>query len=533
MSKNSVHRFKEIVKTFAHYGFGYIVDSKIKNDSNAPENLRKAFEDLGPTFIKIGQILSTRPDIMPPEYIDELSRLQDNVQNESFENINKVFYEEFNKSIESMFLKFSKTPLASASIAQVHTAVLKNGREVIVKVQRPEIAEKMALDLYILQKIFKLPKVNMVDSIINPAEALEELEIATKFELNFEIEAENLKKFRTLNKSVNAVYCPFIIDDLCTKRILTMEKIDGIKIDDISTLIDQGYDRNDIGKKLALSFFKQIFKDGFFHGDPHPGNLLIKEGQICYIDFGLMGNLNDSLRDSLNEMLIAMAYKDINKLISVLMSIGIKTGYVNRNKLFEDIDYLMDNYLSTSLNNIQVSVLLQDVFETAKRNNIRLPRDFTLLMRGMVIIEGVVAKLSPEIRILDVVMPYVKSQNKFSIFNNLDIEESLMRLVFFSKDTARLPTKIIELSDSIMQGRAKIQLELKDLDNNVNEVNKMINRCVTALIISSMIIASSLILNTNLGPKYKDVSLLGLSGYAFAAIIGFWLLISIFKSGKI
>ncbi|WMJ80046.1 AarF/ABC1/UbiB kinase family protein [Clostridium sp. MB40-C1] len=533
MAKNSVQRFRQIVKTLAHYGFGYIVDSKIKNDSKAPENLRKAFEELGPTFIKIGQILSTRPDILPEEYIEELSKLQDNVQTEPFENINNIFYKEFNKPLEEIFLKFNKKPLASASIAQVHKATLTNGKEVIVKIQRPKIAEKMNMDLDILQKIFKLTKVAFIDTLIDPQEALEELKIATEFELNFEIEAQNIDKFRELNKDVVPVYAPYVIHKLSTKKIITMEKITGFKIDNISLLIDKGYDREDVGKKLALSFFKQVFADGFFHGDPHPGNLLVKDGKICYIDFGLVGNLSKPLRESLNEMLIAMAYRDIHKIISILMAIGIKKGYVNRNKLFEDIDYLMDNYLSTSLNNLQVSAMLQDVFDTAKRNNIRLPRDFTLLIRGMVIIEGVVAKLAPNIQMLDIIMPYVKSNNEFSILNNIDLDEALMKLVFFTRDSTRLPTKLIELSDSIIQGRAKIQLEHKDLENNVNELNKMVNRGILALVISSMIISSSLILNTSIGPKYHDISIIGLTGYAIAAIMGFGLLISIVRSGKV
>jgi ubiquinone biosynthesis protein len=312
-----------------------------------------------------------------------------------------------------------------------------------------------------------------------------------------------------------------------------MERINGFKINNIKTLTDEGYDPEDVGRKLALSFFKQVFEDGFFHVDPHPGNLLIQDGKICYIDFGLVGSLSTSFKNALNDMLLAMAYRDINKLISVLMAIGIKKGYVNRNKLFEDIDYLMDSYLSTSLNNIQVSALLQDIFDTAKHNNIRLPRDFTLLMRGMVIIEGVVAKLAPDLQILDIIIPYVKSNNKFSILNNIDFDETLIRLISFTKDTSRLPTKIIELTDSIIQGRAKVQLEHKDLSKNVSEINRMVNRMILALVISSMIIASSLILNTNIGPKYQSISIIGLTGYGIAAFMAFWLLISIIRSRKI
>lgn len=533
MSKNSVQRFRKIVRTLAYYGFGYIVDSKIKNNIKAPSNLRKAFEELGPTFIKIGQILSTRPDILPKEYIDELSKLQDNVQIEPFDNIKKVFFNEFKKPIDKVFLTFYKVPLASASIAQVHKAILKNGKEVIVKIQRPKIKEEITQDIAILKKIIKLAKINSIDFLIDPKEALEELQIATELELDFENEANNMDKFRNLNKNIASVYAPYVIHNLCTKKIITMEEIKGIKIDNLHELLLKGYVAEDIGKKLALSFFKQVFEDGFFHGDPHPGNILIQNNKICYIDFGLVGNISNNLRNSLNDMLVAVAYKDINKLTSTLMSIGIRKGYVNKNKLFEDIDYLITSYLSTSLSNLQLSTMLQDIFDTAKHNNIKLPRDFTLLIRSMLIIEGVISFLAPDLEILDIIIPYIKSNNKFSILNNFDLDKALIRIMFFCKDSLALPSKMIELADSITHGRAKIQFQHKDLDKSVNQLNRITNRLILSLLIASMIISSSLILNTNIGPKYKDISIIGLSGYAIAAFMGFWLLISIIRSGKI
>lgn len=533
MYKNSVQRLKEIVKVLAFYGFGYIVDSKLNNEKKSPKNLRMAFEELGPTFIKIGQILSTRPDILPPAYINELSRLQDNVSPEKFEDINTVFLSQFHKPIKSCFQEFDEVPLASASIAQVHRAVLKNGEEVIVKIQRPEIYEKMHLDISILHRIVKLTKARFTDALIDPKEALDEILESTEQELDFRNEMRNMTKFRELNSEVAFVYSPGIIDEYCSSKVITMEKIDGFKITNMKKLREGGYDLNDVGKKLALSYFKQVFQDGFFHGDPHPGNLMIREGKICYIDFGIMGTFSSSMKLSLNEMIIAVASKDINKVISVLMSICIKKGYVNRNKLYEDIDYLFESYLSTSLENIKVSTMLQEVFDAAKRNNLRLPKDLTILMRGMVIIEGVVAKISPEIKILDIAIPFVKSNCKTSLLNDLSFDEILTQTVSFAKATQKIPSKIIEVSDSILNGRAKVQLQVNNLNKSVSEFNKMINRLVFALIISSMIIGSSLILNTNIGPKIYNISIIGITGYGIAACMGFWLLISIIRSGKL
>lgn len=533
MYKNSVQRFRQIVKVLASYGFGYIVDSKFNNEKKSPQNLRKAMEELGATFIKIGQILSTRPDILPDPYIKELSKLQNNVPPETFESVNSVFRNEFHESIEDAFLSFDKRPFASASIAQVHNAVLKDGRKVIVKIQRPEIAEKMRLDIGILSKILKLTKIKFQDVIIDPIEALDEIKSSTEREIDFKNEVHNMEKFKELNKNVAFLYTPYVIHSLSGSKVITMEKIEGFKVDDIHTLKKENYDLKDLGKKLVISYLKQVLQDGFFHGDPHPGNILIKDLKICFIDFGIMGTLSESLRGALDEIITAAAYKDINKVISVIMSIGIRTGHVDRNKLYDDIDYLFESYLNTSLMNIKISQMLEEVFDAAKRNNIRMPKELTLLARGLLIIEGVAAKIDPDIKIIDIAVPYVKNNNKNALLKNLNLDDILLSSLRFSKDISSLPKKIADTCDSIVDGRAKFQLKMTNLDKPINELNKMVNRLIFSLIISSMIIGSSFIIHSNVGPKIYDMSIVGITGYLLAAVMGFYLIISIIRSGKL
>lgn len=324
MRRSSVNRFKKIVKVLGSYGFGYIVDSKFNKQNKLPENLRKAFEELGPTFIKIGQILSTRPDLLSPDYIVELSKLQDNVLPESIETIRKVFFDQFSISTTECFKNFDEKPLASASISQVHKATLKDGREVVVKVQRPDIAEKMKLDISILIRIVKFTKTKFSDALIDPEEALHEILLTTELELDFNNEVKNINNFKNLNKDVAFLYVPYVIKDLSSTKVITMERIYGFKVDNMKNLLAGQYDLDDLGKKLALSYLKQILQDGFFHGDPHPGNIFICEGKICFIDFGIMGSLSNSLKSTLNDMLSAVALGDINKMISSLLTIGIK-----------------------------------------------------------------------------------------------------------------------------------------------------------------------------------------------------------------
>ena len=528
MARNSTKRFKEIVKVLAYYGFGFIVDNKIKKQDNYPENLRMAFEELGPTFIKIGQILSTRPDILPPEYIKELIHLQDNVLPESYKDINKVVKHDFGKNIQDIFLDFKREPLASASMAQVYEATLKDGREVIVKIQRPEISDKIETDISILHRILNLTKARFKDTLIDPKEALDELLTSARLELDFTIEAENIEKFREYNESVNCVYAPFVVKEYSSKKVLTLEKIQGCKIDDKEKLIEEGYDLPDISKKLALSFLKNIFNDGFFHADPHPGNLLVKDGKICFIDFGIVGNLDKSLRDALNDAIVAVAYHDINKLISVFMSIGIKKGFVDRNQLYEDMDYLLDNYLNTSFQNINISYMLQEVFDVAKRNNIQLPKELTLVIRTFVILEGVMTQISPEIKILDIAIPYVKSHN---LNKDINLDEILLKAHIFLKNSYEVPSKLVEVSDSLLNGRTKIKMEFKNVDKPLSELNRMVNRMIFGLVVSAAIVGSSLVLNSNIGPKVYGVSIIGVIGFIFAGISGLWLLISILRSG--
>lgn len=533
MNKPYVKRFKEILKTLIYYGFGYMVDSKFNNKKKSPENLRKAFEKLGPTFIKIGQILSTRPDIFPKNYINELTKLQDNVTYESFKSVNNIFIDEFNKNIEDVFIEFNKNPIASASVAQVYAAKLPNNMDVMVKIQRPDIIEKMNIDLLILKKIISLKKIKIFDSIINGKEALDEVLDSTKLELDFNNEVKNIEKFKSLNNQNQYIYAPKIVKNLCSKKVITMEKINGFKITNLPLLKKYNYDRDTLSKHLILSLLKQIFEDGFFHGDPHPGNLLIYKNKICFIDFGIMGNLSKTLRNYLKESVIALAYKDTDKLVSILMCIGLQKGIIDKDELSEDIDYLFEIYFSTPLKNIKISSMFQEVFNCANKNNIQLPKDLTLLIRTLIILEGVVEKISPNIKMLDLAILYVKSNNEFDIFNNIDFKKIYIDCYRMIKDYKKIPNKKLKLINNVLKGKSKIQFCIKDSDNILNNLNQMINRIIGCLIICSLIIGSSLILNISVGPKIYNIPTISLIGYTVSFIIGFLLIISTIKSTKL
>ncbi len=535
MSKGqSAKRLKEIVRVFTYYGFDFLISLKLPNSKKAeprPQALREALEELGATFVKIGQILSTRPDLLPKAYIEELEKLQDNNEITDFHKVKEIFYESFGTDINTYFLEFSETPLASASIAQVHRAKLIDGRDVVVKVQHYKIDEKMKLDLSILRRLSKLTSNHIANTLINPVEAFKEIEDATLKELDFEKEAKNTKRFRELNKNVACVGAPIIIDKLTSKKILTMEYIDGYKVTDFNILKEEGYDFEDIANKLANSFFNQVLEDGFFHGDPHPGNLFIREGKIYFIDFGLVGTLEANLRNWLNKAMIAMVLGDIDTLVDFVNAIGIKKGKVEYSILYDDLKNIVSKYINASLKTIKISDLFKEIFEIAERNNVQFPRELVALVRSIVILEGVIAKIDSDLEIMECIYPYVKERNKEEMLKSLNKDKLITEAYKFASKSIEIPTKFSELVDSLTKGRAKLQFEMKGLDKPLTDLNRMVNRVAFSLIVGCMIIGSSLIVNAKTGPTFQGVPILGLIGFIVSGILGLWLLISIIKSG--
>ena len=340
------------------------------------------------------------------------------------------------------------------------------------------------------------------------------------------VSGDTLYKLNTQDNSVSFqnAQCSFADDALSVTYILAP---------DSGTAHKEKYDKDDIAKKLTLSYFKQVLKDGFFHGDPHPGNILIRGGKICFIDFGIVGELSKEKQCELNSAIAAIANEDIDKLTDFVMSIGIKSGKVDREILYKDIEYIFRNYYTTSLKNIKISVLFQEMSSIAKRNNLRLASDFTMLIRTMVMVEGLVADLSPELNIISLVIPYAKDYYKEYFLSEFDFNDYLIKGYKLTRDTLNIPSKLVALSDILIKGRGKINIVIEDKDKYIDVLNKMVNRLAFALVIAGMVVASSLIININAEPKVYGISVIGMGGYFVSAILGLWLLISIIRSGSL
>lgn len=530
MRSKSNERFREILKVFSYYGFASVFDDKLRRHNKSPENLRKAFESLGSTFIKIGQILSTRTDILPKEYIDELIKLQDSASKESFENMKKVFEESIGKNLEDCFIYFEKEPIASASIAQVYKAVTLTGRCVVTKIQRPGIYEKMKMDLSILRRIIKFTNLFKNINFIDPLEVLQEIDESTEKELDFINEAKNINIFKEKNKDVLVVKVPEVINELQSSKVLTLEFVEGIKVNEIDKLKNNGYETKDIAQKLALSYCKQIFEDGFFHGDPHPGNILITEGRICFVDFGIIGTIEESLKTWLNKAIFYMATNDKKKLVEFILAIGIKRGKVDIGNLYEDVSYIFDMYINTSLKNIKMAALIQEIVLVVQKNNIQLPKELILLVKTLIILEGVIAEINPEVEISFIIMNYLK--NKSIFMDAFEGEEILLNLYSFFRDSARIPSKLIEAMNSVSSGKNKINFHITDIDKALIAIHHMVNRLTGGLLVAALLLSSSTIIANNVGPKYKGFSIIGIGGYLISSILGLCLIIKMIKAGS-
>lgn len=518
-------RFKEIMSVSVKHGF--------KNGIGNPKELRLVLEELGPTFVKIGQILSTRPDILPKEYIKELQKLQDDVKPEKFGIMKKLIETELKGDIDNIFMEFNTIPIASASLSEVYLAKLKTGEEVVIKVQRPNVREKMLSDIQILKKLAPFINFTATGEVVDMKEVVDELSIAIEKELNFIEEMNNIIKFSENNQNVKFIKCPKVYKKYCTNKILVMEYISGIKIDNINKLKNEGYDTHDIATKITYNYFKQVFEDGFFHADPHPGNILIHENTIAYIDFGLMGSLDLSLRKNLNEILEGAATGDIRLMTKSIIKIGIKKGPIDMDKLYKDIDIMYNSYIDESIHEFDIPQILEEVIEVCKKNNINMPKDVILLVKGMMIFQGVLASIDKDLTLIDIALPYFEEQIMKNSLKNMDFSKILLKLYYSIKSSLELSSKTLEMLNTTLEGRLKLNLQIQNMDDNFNEINKMVNRLIFAVVVAGLLISSSLVINANVGLKIYGISAIGIVGYLGAGVAGLLLLISIFKSGKL
>ena len=543
----TIRRYRTILGVLIKYGFGHFVEQlnidyylevgkrivsfgkspKELERLNQPQRLRMAMEELGPTFIKLGQLLSTRPDVLPKEYIEEFRKLQDEVPAVPFEEIASQIRRELGYPVEELFTEFSEKPIAAASIAQVHRGRLKSGEEVVFKIRRPGIVKLIETDIDVLMGLAYLIEQHVPTfAIYDPVGLVKEFRRSITRELNFTREGRTIDRFAVNFAGNPTIYVPKIFWDYTGEMVLTLEYVSGIKITNIEELTALGYDLKEIARRGADVFLKQVLDYGLFHGDPHPGNVFILPEQvICMLDYGIVGRLGQDLK--------ALLDRDVDRIIAQLLYSGELIDNADLKSLRRDLHDFIEDYYDIVLQDIKVGKLLSDFIEILTHHRIHFPADFMLLAKALVIMEGVGRQLDPDFNMIAHMRPYV-NRLVFERLSPKNVSSQLSRIFQAYGSLARnLPHDIKEFLNRLNHNQFKIDLEHRGLEKLVTDLDRSSNRVSFALIIGSLIVGSSLVMQIDKGPMVFGFPLLGLLGYSIAGLLGLWLAIGILRSGRL
>ena len=485
----------------------------------SPEKLRLILEDLGPTFIKLGQIMSMHSDILPKRYCDELMRLRSEVAPMNFAEVEEVLKSAYGCPWEEIFASIEEKPLGSASIAQVHRAVLKDGKQVVIKVQRRGIYEKMARDIGLLHRAVKLVPPVSLKELVDLDMVLDELWAVTREEMNFLTEASNMEEFARRNKGILFVKVPELYQEYTNQHVLVMEHIDGWSIDDKAALKENGYDLEEIGTKLIDNYIKQVMDDGFFHADPHSGNVKVYGGKIVWIDMGMMGRLTERDRKLVGKAVQGVALGDVGMIQEAVLALGEFRDKPDQSRLYEDISALLAKYGTTDMGSIDVAEVMVDLMEVMKENRIIMPHGLTMLARGLTHMEGVLADIAPEINMVEIASRHMAGK----IFTEKDWKSELKnggRSFYRSIHKALdLPSLVADLIQGNLRGQTKINLDLHVSGELERLLRRLVRNIVMGLWVMALLISSSIICTTNMKPKIWGIPALGAFGYVSAFLI--------------
>lgn len=489
-----------------------------------PEKLRMILEELGPTYIKLGQIMSLHSDFLPKAYCDELLKLNSDVTPMPFDDVEDVINHSYGQDWRELFQFIEEAPLGSASIAQVHRARLKNGEEVIIKVERKGIYDTMARDIGLLHRLVKLiPPVGDFKNLVDLDMVLDELWSVAQEEMDFLKEAANMDEFSRNNASVQYVTTPKLYHEYSTGHVLVMEYIDGYSLDDVESLQNAGYDMDEIGTKFVNNFIKQVMDDGFFHADPHPGNVKIRDGKIVWIDMGMMGRLSEKDRHTMIKGIRGIALHDISMVENSVLEIGEFRGKPDRERLYQDLKKFIADYGTTSMGSLDVAAAIAGLVEIMKQNRISLPHGVSMLCRGLTHIQGVLAVISPDINMMQIAVnryteDFLKNINWKSEF------QKQARIVYRSVNKGvEIPGLVTDILKEHLEGQSVVNIDLHSSEDLTNVISTAIRNIVVGLCVAALLIASSVICTTDMTPKILGIPALGFAGYAFAMVVSIFL----------
>lgn len=548
------NRYREIVSLLVKHGFGYIVqevgltdtlsmkdriiaDFKQGNAQEMGYRLRNLLEELGPTYIKLGQLLSIRSDLLPAEVIRELELLQDSVNQVPIKDIKEKIQLEFGRKVEEVFLHFNETPAGSASIGQVHEAVLPTGEEVMVKVQRPKIKEMVSADLVILKDISQMME-NRYDwaEHYHLTDLMDELAESIKNELDYMEEGRNTETIQLQFENHRGIKVPEIYWDYSTASILTMERIDGIKITEIQDLNTTKEDIRHIADLLVESFVTQILREGFFHGDPHPGNIIYipAKKQLGYIDFGQIGRLSSRKRYDVTTLLIGLMNEDTDLIVKAMYRLTYVPSSVDDKQFYDDIDRIRKKFSHTPLGELKLGLTINELFSSAHHHRIYIPTDFMMLGKTLITVEGIITDIDPSLNLLELARPYGE-QLLLERYNPVKFGKRLLNNAEeMTESFTKIPGQIEEVLQKTSEGELKVKISVHELDDIFTKIDRLSNKVTFSLALLSLsIVVLGLIVGATFGTHTFLTSIHALEiGFIIAFFMFLWIIYSIIKSGR-
>ena len=523
MKNREKRRSAEMISIFARHNFyagGF-----------TPVELRTTLEDLGPTYVKIGQIMSSRVDMLPESYCKELEKLRQNVKPLDSEVVRAVIEQETGKKIEEIYSEFDDTPLGAASIGQVHRATLLDGTKVVTKVQRPLIADMMRKDFVLLKKLatgLKIINEGNEDQgeQIDLLAVLEELEKVEDEELDFRVEARNTIFFKeNCIEDETKVTCPTIYEDLTTERMMTSTFVDGYSVSKKDKIAEDGFDVNVIGEAILDNYVHQVLDVGVFHADPHQGNIMVnREGIPTWIDFGMIGRLSESNIKMIQDLILSIINMDTEELANAALAMGAGGPKTSREKLSQDLDGLISKYMSvTNLEELDTAALLGEVMDIMSDNYIKIPGEYTMLVRSIATIEGVMEELCPDLNLFKIITDKLLERAKKSF----DLQQTMISagkdLLSVGKKASRIPSLASDALNSVIKGRTKIKFELTGYEPLMANLTETVKLCIFALFSCVLFFGSCILCMTNIEPKtVNGIPLLALIGFIFSIALAIY-----------
>ncbi len=550
-----VSRYRQILAALVRYGFGDLVDRLHishylelglhlvgrRGDERVaahtrPQRVRMLLEELGPTFVKLGQVASTRPDLFEPEFIAELEKLCDDVPPFEFAEVRRIVESELGRPLEELFAHFDPQPLAAASIGQVHRARLADGAQVVVKVQRPGIHPVIRVDLEILEHLAGLIEQHVEEArSLRPRQIVREFARVIEQELDYEIERANLEHFARIFADDPTVHVPRVFRELSTSLVLTMEYVEGLNPLDEQALEAAGLDRKLLARRGAHSILRQIFEEGFFHADPHPGNMLaLPDNVVGYLDFGMMGRLDRRQREEMAELIYGMSRFDAERTTAALLRITEHEDdeELDRRALVRDIAGLLDLQVGTELGRIRIDDLTHRLLRLVSRHHLRIPPELVTMLKALATVEGIGAALDPQLNMIELATPYVRWV-LLARYSPTRLAGELFQTSGDIYDLLHeLPGGVRELLKLAKRGGVRIDVEHRGFDKMIETHQRVSNRISFALVVAALIVGSSLLVASHMPPMVYGIPVIGLAGFVAAGIMGFLLLWSIIRHGR-